>query len=308
LPNSYGSLGYVLRCTIKLNKVSPYVKLEYQRFAKAGDFFEVLVAEVESNAADFVEGVSFSPGEYILLAGRFTDILPPNEKTFVPLYEPFFKSIRDPNIKSKHLAIRDYIWRWDPDAFWATNQKNIFGSILPNPIFRRTIGPLVLRSDRLLKIFRFRKKLRELGLANIVFLESRRKESLIQDAAVPMDAAPAFDAWLSEDLHIYPIWYCPVKTTKPLGTYPLYNPKSELVLDFGFYISVDLEDHMDAHHYNLRIERKLVDMGGIKCLYSDTFYDRDQFWSIYDKPKYDLVKARYDPDSTFLNLYDKVVT
>ncbi|HET6445525.1 MAG TPA: FAD-binding oxidoreductase [candidate division Zixibacteria bacterium] len=308
LPNSYGSLGYVLRCTIILNKVSPYVKLDYQRFTNAGQFFEALVAEVESKAADFVEGVSFSPDDYILLVGSFTDTLPPNEITFVPLYEPFFKSIQDPNIKSKHLAIRDYIWRWDPDAFWATNQKNIFGSILPKPIFRRTIGPLVLRSDRLLKIFRFRKRLRELGLANIVFLESRRKESLIQDAAVPMDAAPEFDNWLSGDLQIYPIWYCPIKTTKPLGTYPLYHPKSELVLDFGFYISVDLEDHMDDHHYNLRIERKLVDIGGIKCLYSDTFYDRDQFWSIYDKPKYDLVKAKYDPDDAFLDLYDKVVT
>ena len=305
LPNSYGSLGYVLKCNIKLNKVSPYVKVQYLRFSIADEFFAAMVDQVSAAQADFIEGVSFSPSEYILLIGNFRAQLPPTEKSLVPLHEPFFKNMQDESVDGKFLKIKDYIWRWDPDAFWATDQKNVLGSILLNPLFRKTLGHAVLRSDRLIKIGQFRNKMRKKVSGNN--LAANRKEALIQDAAIPFDVAAQFDAWLAEELYIFPLWYCPVKTTKPLGTYPLYNPESEFVLDFGFYISMELEEHMEPTYYNLQIEKKLVEIGGLKCLYSDTFFSQEQFWEIYDKPKYDQVKSKYDPNNTYLNLFDKVV-
>jgi FAD/FMN-containing dehydrogenase len=307
LPNSYGSLGYVLKCNIKLKNIAPYVKLSYLRYSEAAEFFEAMISGVESCQADFVEGVSFSPSKYILLIGNFTDKLPRTEKCLVPLHEPLFRSIRDPGVSFRHLTIYDYIWRWDPDVFWATDQKNLIGLVLLNPIFRRTLGRYLLRSDRLVNIGKFRNRLRKKGAAKYVFLEARRREALIQDAAIPFESAPEFDAWLAKELQIYPLWYCPVKTTKPIGTYPLYRPESECVLDFGFYTSIELEDHMEPYFYNKQIENKLVELGGIKCLYSDTFFSKDQFWSIYDKHAYKKVKAKYDPQNAFLDLYQKVI-
>ena len=307
LPNSYGSLGYVLKCSIRLNRVSPYVKLRYLRFSIADAFFAAMAEEIQLAKADFIEGVSFSPTEYILLLGNFSDKLPRSEKSFVPLRDPFFKSILDPAVDTKYLTIKDYIWRWDPDAFWATDQKNVIGSILLNPLFRKTVGPAILRSDRLVKIGQFRNRLRKKSIAKYLFLEEKRKEALIQDAAIPFEAAAEFDAWLAKELNIFPLWYCPVKTIMPVGTYPLYEPQSEFVLDFGFYISMELEDHMEPIHYNLQIEKKLVEIGGFKCLYSDTFFSQDQFWSMYDKEKYEQVKSKYDPNNTYLNLYEKVI-
>jgi hypothetical protein len=79
------------------------------------------------------------------------------------------------------------------------------------------------------------------------------------------------------------------------------------MVDFGFYSSMELEDHMEPYFYNKKIENKLVECGGLKCLYSDTFFSRDHFWSIYDKQAYDQVKAKYDPDNNYLDLYQKVV-
>ena len=307
LPNSYGSLGYVLKCNIKLNQVSPYVQVQYRRFSITEEFFAALAAEVNSAEADFIEGVSFSPTQYILLAGNFIDKLPAGKKRFVPRDDPFFKSILDTAVDENYLTIKDYIWRWDPDAFWATDQKNIVGSLLLNPFFRRTGGRFILRSDRLIKIGQFRNKLRKSGAARLLFLEAGRKEALIQDAAIPVHAAAEFDTWLAEKLNIFPLWYCPVKTTKPMGTYPLYQPESEVEIDFGFYISMELEDDMESTYYNRQIEKKLVEIGGLKCLYSDTFYSQEQFWTIYDKAKYDQVKGKYDPHNTYLNLYQKVV-
>lgn len=307
LPNSYGSLGYVLKCSIKLNRVLPYVKLQYRRFQQAEDFFAAMITAVKAEEGDFIEGVSFSPTEYILLTGIFCEELPPTKKRFVPLWEPYFQSIQDPTVDVNYLTINDYIWRWDPDAFWATDQKNLFGSILLNPLFRKTIGPLILRSDRLVKIGQFRNRLRKKDFARHLFLEEKRLEALIQDAAIPFAAAAQFDAWLAKELQIFPLWYCPVKTMMPGGTYPLYEPRSKYVIDFGFYISMILEDYMAPNHYNLQIEKKLVEIGGFKCLYSDTFFSEDQFWSFYDQEKYDQVKSKYDPKNTYLNLFDKVI-
>ena len=179
--------------------------------------------------------------------------------------------------------------------------------MLLNPLFRKTFGPTILRSDRLIKLGKLRNRLRKKGDARLIFLESKRKEALIQDAAIPFAAAAEFDTWLAKELNIFPLWYCPVKTTKPLGTYPLYNPESEFVLDFGFYISMELENDMEDYHYNKQIEQKLLEYHGLKCLYSDTFFSESQFWSIYNKSKYDQVKTKYDPNNTFLNLFDKVI-
>jgi FAD/FMN-containing dehydrogenase len=307
LPNSYGSLGYVLHCNIKLNDVAPYVKVRFVRFSEADLFFDAMDKEVKAQDADFIEGASFSPAEYVLLLGQFTAKLAPGEKPLIPLYDPFFKQVRDPHVDGVSLGIKDYIWRWDPDAFWATEQKNLFGDILLNPLFRRTLGHALLRSDRLIKIGKYRNRLRKEGKASFIFQEEKRKEALIQDAAIPFATAAEFDAWLAGELQIYPLWYCPVKTTMPIGTYPLYKPGSEFVVDFGFYTSMDLEDDMDLYYHNRQIEKKLLELGGLKCLYSDTFYGRDQFWSIYDKEKYDRVKNKYDPQNTYLDLYQKVV-
>lgn len=307
LPNSYGSLGYILKCNIKLNSVTPFVKLEYIRFLQPDKFFEAIDAEVQSAEADFVEGISFSPTQYILLKGHFSESCPSAEKSLNPLLRPFFKSVKNPAIHTQYLTIKDYIWRWDPDAFWATDQKNIIGSVLLNPLFRKTFGRSILRSDRLIKIGKIRNKFRKKVNSQEDLRGAKRKEALIQDAALPFSTAAAFDTWLGEELHIFPLWYCPVKTTKPIGTYPLYQPESEVVLDFGFYVSMELEEGMESYYYNKQIEKKLLELGGLKCLYSDTFFSQIQFWEIYDRPAYEQVKVKYDPNNTYRDLYHKVV-
>lgn len=307
LPNSYGTLGYVLKCTIKLNPTRPFVRLSYKRFADRAAFFQALDEAVLAQEADFVEGASFSPRQFVMLVGEFAAEPPPGEEPLVPVHDPFFLSVRDPQVDQATLTIRDYVWRWDADAFWATDQQNIFGQILLNPRFRRTLGSQVLRSDRLIRIGKFRNDLRKSGRANLIFQENTRREALIQDAAIPFDRAAEFDAWLADALDIYPLWYCPVKTTRPIGVYPLYLPGSEFVVDFGFYCSMDLDEDMDDHYYNRAIEEKLLALNAMKCLYSDTFFREDLFWTMYDKAAYDQVKEKYDPRGTFLGLYDKVI-
>jgi len=102
-----------------------------------------------------------------------------------------------------------------------------------------------------------------------------------------------------KELHILPLWTCPVKSTRPIGAYPLYKSESEFVVDFGFYASWELEDQMGPYFYNKKFGKKLVEYDGLRCLYSATFYDREKFLSIYDKQAYDQVKANIERPDPF---------
>ena len=49
------------------------------------------------------------------------------------------------------------------------------------------------------------------------------------------------------------------------------------------------------------------ELGGLKSLYSDSYYTEDEFWSVFDRPAYVALKARYDPHGALPDLYAKCV-
>jgi hypothetical protein len=61
-------------------------------------------------------------------------------------------------------------------------------------------------------------------------------------------------------------------------------------------------------HYNRLIERKVEQLGGIKMLYSESFYDEETFWRIYGgRDRYRALKGKYDPGNKLGDLYEKCV-
>ncbi|MBV8933055.1 MAG: FAD-binding oxidoreductase, partial [Kutzneria sp.] len=66
-PNSYGTLGYVLRLRIDLEPVKPFVRLRHVRFRTAADCAAAISRicadrEYEGRPVDFVDGTVFSRG------------------------------------------------------------------------------------------------------------------------------------------------------------------------------------------------------------------------------------------------------
>ena len=59
--------------------------------------------------------------------------------------------------------------------------------------------------------------------------------------------------------------------------------------------------------HNRLIEKKVAALGGIKSLYSDSYYDPYEFAAFYGGERYRALKARYDPQGAFPNLYEKCV-
>jgi FAD/FMN-containing dehydrogenase len=51
----------------------------------------------------------------------------------------------------------------------------------------------------------------------------------------------------------------------------------------------------------------VVELGGIKSLYSDSFFDQATFARAYDMDEYERLKRRYDPEGRAPGLYEKCV-
>ncbi|MGE5738499.1 MAG: FAD-binding protein, partial [Betaproteobacteria bacterium] len=87
--------------------------------------------------------------------------------------------------------------------------------------------------------------------------------------------------------------------------YPL--PVGTLSVNFGFWDTVVSREPREPGFVNRRIERAVTALGGIKSLYSDSYFSEKAFWSTYNQPAYAALKARYDPRGAFGDLYSKCV-
>jgi FAD/FMN-containing dehydrogenase len=114
-----------------------------------------------------------------------------------------------------------------------------------------------------------------------------------------------FLAWFDAEVGMRPVWLCPVVATRSWPTYPLEPGRT--YVNVGFWGTVHVGPEADRAPRNRAIEQKVLELGGHKSLYSEAFYDRATFDSLYDGPHLSRVKALHDPDDRLTSLYDKAV-
>lgn len=295
-PNSYGTLGYALRLRAGTVPVQPYVELTRRRFVHVEAFFDALTESCAGDA-DFIDGVAFGAGELYLNVCRFVPTAPyTSDYTFKDIY---YRSIRDK--ERDYLTVRDFIWRWDTDWFWCS--KNVGAQV---PWIRRLYGRKRLGSRTYQRIMRWNSRW---GLTRALDrIGGGHAESLIQDVDIPIGNAARFLDFFQREIGVAPVWICPIVGTARAGEFPLYPMRPrQLYANFGFWDVVRRAVRYPPDHFNRTIESKVSELGGIKSLYSDSYYPREAFWNLYGGDAYRALKARYDPGGVFPDLYDKCV-
>ena len=133
-------------------------------------------------------------------------------------------------------------------------------------------------------------------------------ESVIQDVDLPIDRAETFLEFLHAEIGILPIWVCPIRPADPALPFTLYPlaPGTRYV-NFGFWDAVERRAPIEPGTFNRRVERRTLELGGIKSLYSESFFTREDFDRAYRMDRYAALKARYDPGHRLLGLYEKCV-
>ena len=294
-PNSYGTLGYALRVKVRTVPVKAYVRIEHVGFSNPGNYFASLEKQLQSGDADFVDGTIFSPDEMYLTLGRFVDKAPyTSDYTYENIY---YKSIREK--REDYLTVHDYLWRWDTDWFWCS--KNVMAQ---NGFFRKYVfGKARLGSRTYTKLMRWNSRV---GLSKALErLAGLHSESVIQDVDIPLARAAEFLDFYAREIALWPQWMCPIGPGS--GKFSLYPVRDERYVNFGFW---DVKRTREAHpagHFNRLIERKVAGLGGIKSLYSDSFFTEDEFARAYGGDAYRSLKMKYDPDGAFPGLYEKCV-
>jgi len=295
-PNSYGTLGYALRVKAKTVPVRPYVRLEHLGFSLPEPFFKELERQLHAQDADFIDGTIFDPQRLFLTLGRFADAAPyTSDYTFANIY---YRSIAGK--REDYLSIHDYLWRWDTDWFWCS--KNVFAQ---NAIIRRLYGREKLNSRTYTKIMRWnarhgvtKKVERVLGL---------HSESVIQDVDIPLARAAEFFEFYAREIALWPQWICPIGFTSQKKNFTLYPRENDWYVNFGFWDVKRTREARPRGYFNRLIEQKVAELGGIKSLYSESFYPEAEFYGHYGGEGYAALKRKYDPGGAFPDLYSKCV-
>ncbi|MGH8736190.1 MAG: FAD-binding oxidoreductase [Burkholderiales bacterium] len=296
LPNSYGTLGYALRVTARTAPVKRFVRLEHRPFRRGEDCFAALDKIVRAGEADFVDGTVFAPDRMFLTLGRFVDEAPySSDYGYLDIY---YRSIGEK--REDFLSAHDFIWRWDTDWFWCS--KNLLAQ---NPLVRRLYGRARLNSRTYTRIMRWNSRV---GLTRwLDRLQGLHAESVIQDVDVPLARAAEFLDFFAREIGIWPAWLCPIMPQADADRFSLYPMRREPYVNFGFWDVIRTRKGHEPGHFNRLIEQKAAELGGIKSLYSDSYFGREEFARIYGGEAYRALKQKYDPSGVFPELYDKCV-
>lgn len=298
-PNSYGSLGYALRVKIRLLLCKKAVKLTHQKFSNSIAYFESLKAICLENRKGtdrgnvaFVDGVIFAANEMYITTGEFIEnSADVSSYTYMHMY---YRSIASKS--EDFLVTADYIWRWDADWFWCSK---VFG--MENRVCRFLLGKWLLHSKVYTKMMRFfhRHPLLEKFISG-----TQKQEWIIQDVLIPIERADEFLSFLQKNIPITPIWICPTQSPPNRQSFSLCPLDGEILyVDFGLWGPIPSAQSIG--YYNRMIESKVMELGGLKSLYSSCYYTEEEFWSIYDSELYASLKAKYDPKHKLRSLYAK---
>ncbi|MEO6471483.1 MAG: FAD-binding protein, partial [Aeromicrobium sp.] len=189
--------------------------------------------------------------------------------------------------------------RWDTDWFWCSGA---FGAQIP--WVRRVWPRRWRRSDVYHKLVGLDGKL---GISSRLdkLKKVEKRERVIQDIEVPLDALPEFLEWFDGAVGMRPVWLCPLQAHRKWPLYPL--AVGETYVNVGFWGTVEVPAESPDGALNRLIESKVSCLGGHKSLYSESFYDRETFNKMYGGETLAVVRERYDPLGRLTDLYDKAV-
>lgn len=292
LPNSYGTLGYILRAKIKLRPAKPYVVLETNTYPNVQTLLTAMQQATEQTDVDYIESLAYGKDKLLLTLGRQTNTL---EGDVLSIYgkTKFYEEISRPGKLT--LTSKDYIFRYDPEWFWALPKSKVFTALRP-------IAPISIRNSGFYSKVMFSKFAKQMGIG-----PKSDFELLIQDWEVPWDQAAALLTYAFNTIELdgQPWLFGPIRSPGTATLYPV--TKGNLYLNLGCYGSARKKPGDEPFLNTKLMDAFCIEHGGIKMLYSSSFMDKQTFDRLYGGRSYVRIKQKYDPNGLAPTLYEKAV-
>lgn len=279
LHGTFGTLGIITLLKFRLIPTKPFVKMTYEKYKSLEEYKNAIWAHYTKKDLDFMDGIIHSPEEYVLSAGNFVDKAPyTHSYDWMRIY-----FLSTASRKEDYLKISDYFFRYD---------KGVTNMFPKSFIFRLLFGRFI-NSNSILKIANTFRRV----VPSII-------NQITVDTLIPFSKMEEFMEWYKKEVNHFPLWCVPYKIVHKYEwvSDEFFNKvRDELFLDIAIY---GMETKDPEHYYRI-IEKKLIELGAIKTLISTNLYSEKEFWKIWNKKNYDLVKRKTDPDNIFRGFYEK---
>ena len=299
-----GTLGIVTLLHVRLQNAAKFVEATYHPVTCARAAVEMLqdVATENGNGIEFLDGMMFSETQGAIVTGRTTNenVQSLKIQRFSQAKDPWFfmhveKQTSGTNRSYTELiTLPDYIFRYNRGCFWCAKSVFDLTGFPFNGFTRKAINNL----------FNTR------TLYKALHAQEPTTLMVIQDLALPFEAAENFIDWTANRLDIWPLWMCPllVSSMPTLHPHPLEGSDaagktSDLMLSIGVY-GVSPRDYEEWMTANRDLEEKVTKLGGMKWAYAAQLYPEGRFWEQYDRSWYDKLREKY-VGSYLPTVYDK---
>jgi len=307
MSSTMGTLGITTALEIRLEKAKRYVQTTYTPVKSMEEAVAILQQETvdpDNNSKDYVDGIMYSKNEGVIITGKSVDEPHPGTRIrrFSRPWDPWFyihvqNSTRQApdSIRTEAIPIAEYLFRYDRGGFWVGRSAFSY-FYFPFNRFTRWFLDDFLHTRMLYRALHASKT----AISYVV-----------QDCALPYKTACQFVEYTDEEFGIYPLWLCPLRQT---GCTTTFHPRSSLppaeemapqqMLNIGLW-GFGPKEHSVYISANRALERKLLQLGGMKWLYAQTYYDESEFWKIYQRDWYDKLRTKYHA-SYLPNVWQKV--
>ncbi|KAK5683696.1 hypothetical protein LTR17_027276 [Elasticomyces elasticus] len=295
---SLGTLGITTKLEVALVPAKTYVKLDYRPFCTVRETIQATLEATMKAENDYVDAILFSTAHGVVMTGRLVDDLPKgySPQTFSGSWDPwFYKHVQAKSITqatTDYIPIAEYLFRYDRAGFWVGADAFKYFCLTPHNRFIRWLLDDFMHTRMLF---------RALHASNMSF------GHMVQDLSLPYSTVESFIDWCANQLSIWPLWLCPLRTTQA----PTFHPQTsdaagipQPMLNIGLWgrASFDLSTFVEQ---NRVLEARLVQLGGRKVLYSHTYYTEEEFWALYDERWYNALRQKYVATS-LPTVYEKV--
>ena len=306
--SAFGTLGIITSLEINLKEAKRYVALTYYHLSNISRTISFLQDRVHKNADDYLDAITYAKDSTIVCIGHLTDDLPKNiqSRQLRRARDPWFfvhvdrlrKRIPEDGDPSStltdYIPLTDYLFRYDRGAFW-TGKYAFKYFITPfNRITRFILDPFM--QTRVMY-----RAMHKSGMVDYY---------MIQDVAVPYNEAEDFIAWLETHFGLYPLWLCPLRTSRESSNSAhgilseFGHPGAPPMLNIGIWGLLSF-NRKQAIAQNRKLEQHLTDIGGKKWMYAQGYYTPAEFWKVHDLNSYSSLRSKYHAEY-LPNVYDKV--
>lgn len=297
-----GSLGITTLLDLQLISAKKYVRATYHPVRSVSKAIEKVREETLNPALDYVDGILFSKEHGVVITGSLTDDIPVTAEVqrFSGASDPwYYLHVKEQTLRSvepviQYIPLAEYLFRYDRGGFWVGASAFKYFKMPFNKITRWFL-------DEFLHTRMLYKALHASG---------QSRSYMVQDLALPYSTVEKFIDYTIKDFGIWPLWLCPLRQTRLPTLHPHFHETEadgktlKPMLNVGLW-GFGPKDHDKFVVKNRELERKLRELRGMKWLYAHAYYDKGEFWEMFDRQWYDGLREKYHAES-LPSVWDKV--